>query len=154
VRGVGWEFAHVAIDDASRLAYAEVLPDEGRDASSAFLERALVWFAALDVRVERIMTDNAPAYRSRRFATLCRRHRIRHLRTRPYTPRTNGKAECFIQTALREWAYHRPYASSHLRTAGLTSWLHHYDRHRPRAVFAGLPPRSRVPMTNLLKLHS
>jgi hypothetical protein len=83
VRGVGWEFAHVAIDDASRLAYAGILPDEGRDASSAFPERALAWFAALDVRVERIMTDNAPAYRSRRFATLCRRHRIRHLRTRP-----------------------------------------------------------------------
>jgi transposase InsO family protein len=147
-RGAGWEFTHVAIDDASRLAYAEVLPSDGRDDSTAFLERALAWLAGYGITVQRVMTDNGSAYRSRTFATLCRRHGLRHLRTKPYTPRTNGKAERFIQTALREWAYTRPYAGSPDRTAELRPWMHAYNHHRPHSAIGGQPPSSRAPMSN------
>jgi transposase InsO family protein len=163
-RGAGWEFAHVAVDDASRLAYAEVLPSEGQDDSTAFLERALAWLAGYGIRVERVMTDNGPAYRSRTFATLCRRHGMKHIRTKPYTPRTNGPvgfadippgdrakgpiAERFIQTALREWAYTRPYPSSRQRADHLGPWIHRYNHHRPHTAIAGLPPSSRAPVNN------
>ena len=111
-RGVGWDFVHVAIDDATRLAYVEVLPDERRGSATAFLVRALRWFRARGVRVERVMTDNGSCYRSRLFAKALRWLGVRHIHTRPYTPKTNGKAERFIQTLLREWAYAIPYRSS------------------------------------------
>jgi transposase InsO family protein len=148
-RGAGWEFAHVAIDDASRLAYVEVLPSEGQDDATAFLERALAWFASYGITVERVMTDNGSAYRSRTFARACRLHGLRHIRTKPYTPRTNGKAERFIQTALREWAYRRAYAASRQRTDELRPWIHRYNHHRPHTACAGLPPSSRAPVNNL-----
>ena len=110
-RGIGCEHLHVAIDDASRLAYTEVLPSLGREDATAFLNRAIAWFARLGVTVERVMTDNGSAYRSKLFAQAVQSAGARHIRTRPYTPRTNGKAERFIQTSLREWAYAGPYIS-------------------------------------------
>ena len=132
-RHSGWEILHVAIDDAARLAYSEMLPDERKSSAIAFLDRALGWFGRHGVAVERVMTDNGSAYRSHAFRRACAAAGLRHLRTRPYTPRTNGKAERFIQTALREWAYARPYASSSQRTQAIAPWLHHYNHHRPHA---------------------
>ena len=155
-RGAGWEFAHVAIDDASRLAYIEVLRDERKASAIAFLDRALAWFRALGVEVARIMTDNGSAYRAKTFAAACRRHGLKHLFTRPYTPRTNGKAERFIQTALREWSYATAYPTSAARTAALPPWLHHYNWHRPHTSLAGHAPISRLGLAdnNLVRLHS
>jgi transposase InsO family protein len=147
-RGAGWEILHVAIDDAARLAYSEVLPDERKASAVAFLGRALAWFGRLGVTVERIMTDNGSAYRAHAFRRACADAGLRHLRTRPYTPRTNGKAERFIQTALREWAYARPYASSSERTHAIDPWLHHYNHHRPHAGINALTPAARL--NNLL----
>jgi transposase InsO family protein len=117
--GAGWEFVHVAVDDASRLAYVEILPDEKRQSVTGFLVRALRWFRRLGIRVERVMSDNGSGYVSRLFRKACRLLRLRHIRTRPYTPKTNGKAERFIQTLLREWAYALPYRSSDTRAADL-----------------------------------
>ena len=131
--GAGWEFVHVAVDDASRLAFVEVLPDEQRQSVTGFLVRALRWFKSLGIRVERVMTDNGSGYVSRLFRKACRMLRLRHLRTRPYTPKTNGKAERFIQTLLREWAYALPYRSSETRAADLPRWLRHYNLERPHA---------------------
>jgi transposase InsO family protein len=147
-RGAGWEILHVAIDDAARLAYSEVLPDERKASAVAFLDRALAWFARHGVTVERIMTDNGSAYRAHAFRRACADAGLRHLRTRPYTPRTNGKAERFIQTCLREWAYARPYASSSERTQAIDPWLHHYNHHRPHAGINALTPAARL--NNLL----
>jgi transposase InsO family protein len=147
-RGAGWEILQVAIDDAARLAYSEVLPDERKASAIAFLDRARAWFARHGVTVERIMTDNGSAYRSHAFRRACADAGLRHLRTRPYTPRTNGKAERFIQTALREWAYARPYASSRERTHAIDPWLHHYNHHRPHAGINALTPAARL--NNLL----
>jgi transposase InsO family protein len=138
--GAGWEFVHVAVDDASRLAYVEVLPDEKRQATTGFLVRALRWFKHLGIRAERVMTDNGSGYVSRLFRKACRMLRLRHLRTRPYTPKTNGKAERFIQTLLREWAYALPYRSSDRRAADLPRWLRHYNRERPHASLARQSP--------------
>jgi transposase InsO family protein len=138
--GAGWEFAHVAVDDASRLAYVELLPDEKRQSVTGFLVRALRWFRRLGIRVERVMTDNGSGYVSRLFRKACRILRLRHLRTRPYTPKTNGKAERFIQTLLREWAYALPYRSSNTRVADLPRWLRHYNHERPHASLAGQSP--------------
>ncbi len=143
-RGAGWEYVHVAIDDASRLAYVEVLRDETGATSVGFLRRAFAWFGRLGVQVERIMTDNGSGYCSRRFAAGCAALRLRHLRTRPYRPCTNGKAERFIQTLLREWAYAMPYRNSSLRIRALRSWLRYYNRERPHGSLAGLPPFSRL----------
>ena len=126
--GIGWEVLHVCIDDASRLAYSEILPDEKKESAIGFLGRALTWLAGQGISVERIMTDNGSAYRSNAFRAAVTAAGARHKRTRPYTPRTNGKAERFIQTSLREWAYARPYASSQERSAALVPWLHHYNR--------------------------
>jgi transposase InsO family protein len=131
--GAGWEFVHVAVDDASRLAFVEVLPDEKRQSVTGFLVRALRWFKRLGIRVERVMTDNGSGYVSRLFRKACRMLRVRHLRTRPYTPKTNGKAERFIQTLVREWAYALPYRSSDTRAADLPRWLRHYNLERPHA---------------------
>ena len=111
-RGIGWDFLHVCVDDASRLAFTEILPDERKESAVAFLERALAWFAGLGVTVERVMTDNGSAYRSHAFRQAIHDAGLKHKRTRPYTPRTNGKAERFIQTSLREWAYLQAFASS------------------------------------------
>jgi transposase InsO family protein len=138
--GAGWEFVHVAIDDASRLAYVEVLADERRQSCTGFLVRALRWFRERGIRVERVMSDNGSGYVSRLFAKACRLLRIRHLRTRPYTPKTNGKAERFIQTLLREWAYALPYRSADSRAADLPRWLAWYNIHRPHAGLAGRTP--------------
>jgi transposase InsO family protein len=149
-RGIGWDFVHVCVDDASRLAYAEILVDERHESAVAFLGRALAWFAGLGVAVERVMTDNGSAYVSQAFREACKAARVKHKRTRPYTPRTNGKAERFIQTSLREWAYHQPFASSTERAAAMRPWLHRYNRHRPHAALGGQPPFTRLPKDNLL----
>jgi transposase InsO family protein len=141
-RGAGWEHVHVCIDDASRLAYSEVLPDERQESAVPFLERAVGWFACRGVTVERVMTDHGSAYRSQRWRHACGALAVRHVKTKPYTPRTNGKAERFIQTSLREWAYARPYASSRERTAALVPWLAHYNTARPHAALAHRPPAS------------
>jgi transposase InsO family protein len=138
--GAGWEFVHVAVDDASRLAYVEVLADERRRSCTGFLVRALRWFKERGVRVERVMSDNGAGYVSRLFRKACRLLRIRHIRTRPYTPKTNGKAERFIQTMLREWAYALPYRSAESRAADLPRWLTFYNQQRPHAGIGGLAP--------------
>ena len=136
-RGIGWEHLHVAIDDASRLAYTELLPDERKQSAVAFLERALAWFASLGVSVERVMSDNGSAYRSTDFRAAIAAAGLRHIRTRPYTPRTNGKAERFIQTSLREWAYARPFLSSDQRAKAMPAWLADYNTRRPHAALNG-----------------
>jgi len=143
-RGAGWEFAHVCIDDHSRLAYVEMLPDEKGDTAAGFLQRALAWFADQGIAVQRVMTDNGSCYVSKRFARLCRANRLRHIRTRPYTPKTNGKAERFIQTLIREWAYGRVYASSAQRNSLLARWLHHYNHRRPHGGIGHQPPITRI----------
>jgi transposase InsO family protein len=147
-KGIGWDFLHVCVDDASRLAYTEVLPSEGQHDTTAFLERAVAWLNRHGVAVERVMTDNGSAYRSKLFAAALRHAGARHVRTRPYTPRTNGKAERFIQTTLREWAYARPYGSSDERAAAIKPWTHDYNLSRPHSGIKGLSPWKRV--NNLL----
>jgi transposase InsO family protein len=154
--GAGWEFVHVAIDDASRIAFSSLHPDErGRSACQALLQ-ALRYYHGLGIRFTRIMTDNGSCYRSRKFRRLVRRLGLRHLRTKPYTPRTNGKAERFIQTSLREWAYARSYESSAQRAQHLRPWLHHYNWHRPHASLGYNPPISRASLllNNVLGLHT
>jgi len=144
--GAGYDFVHVAVDDASRLAYVEVLPDETRSSTTGFLVRTLRWFRQRGIKVERIMTDNGSGYIARLFAKACRRLGLRHIRTKPYTPKTNGKAERFIQTLLREWAYAIPYKSSDNRNDDLPRWLRWYNHHRPHGALAGSPPISRLPL--------
>jgi transposase InsO family protein len=155
-RVAGWEYVHVAIDDASRVALASVASNECADTAIAFLEAAVDHFQQRGVTIERVMTDNGSAYVSRAFRDACARLRIRHLRTRPYTPKTNGKAERFIQTCLREWAYAEAYPTSAQRTAALNHWLHHYNWHRPHTALKSNPPISRLNLdgNNLLRLHS
>ncbi len=140
VRGIGWEALHVAIDAYSRVVYAEVLPDEREATTVGFLARALAWYAALGVHVRAVLTDNGSAYRSRRVAALFAAERITHKRTRPYTPRTNGKVERVIQTLLREWAYVRPYPSSQRRTEWLARYLATYNEDRGHSALNYLPP--------------
>lgn len=149
--GAGFEVAHVCIDDHSRLAYAEVLPNERKETTAAFLNRALDHFRHLGIAVARIMTDNGSSYRSSLIADLCRSRRLRHIFTRPYTPRTNGKAERFIQTAMREWVYARSYDHSKQRADALPAWLHSYNHHRPHRGIGGRAPISRLPADNLLQ---
>ncbi|HUJ30517.1 MAG TPA: IS481 family transposase [Candidatus Acidoferrum sp.] len=139
----GWEYVHVAIDDHSRIAFSQVAPNEQAASAVAFLESALAWYARLGIRVRRVLTDNGPCYQSRAFRALCQHRGVKHIRTRPYTPRTNGKAERFIQTALREWAYACAYNTSEERAAHLPRWLHDYNWHRPHASLGGAPPISR-----------
>jgi transposase InsO family protein len=155
-RGAGFEFVHVAIDDASRLAFSQILPDEKKESAIAFLKALVANYASLGVTVTRVMTDNGSCYRSREFATACRELGLRHIKTRPYTPRTNGKAERFIQTALREWAYAQAYPTSNQRAAALPAWLHRYNWHRPHGSLQSKPPINRLGLAadNLLRLHS
>jgi transposase InsO family protein len=143
-RQVGWEYVHVCIDDATRLAYVEVLSDETAATAIGFLRRALGFYAAHGIRVERLMTDNGPAYVSLAHALACRALGLRHLRTRPYRPRTNGKAERFIRTLLGGWAYGAIYASSQQRTAALSIWLAHYNYRRPHGALSHHPPAARL----------
>jgi transposase InsO family protein len=151
-RGAGWDFVHVAVDDATRLAYVEVLPDERKESATAFLRRALTWFAARGIKVERVMTDNGACYRSRLFRQVLDGRTIRHIRTRPYTPRTNGKAERFIQTLIREWAYGATYASSAARNRDLPRWLDWFNLRRPHSALKGQAPT--IALNNLVRSHS
>ena len=144
VRGAGWEFAHVCVDDHTRLAYVEVLPDERSTTAMAFLRRALAWYRARGIEVQRIMTDNGSCYVSNRFAALCHERGIRQIFTRPYTPKTNGKAERFIQTLTQKWAYKRAYRTSALRTSALRPWIKHYNHERPHRGIGMKPPMTRL----------
>jgi transposase InsO family protein len=130
-RGVGWEFVHVAIDDASRLAFSQIMPNEKKESATAFLKAAVAYYNSLGITVARVMTDNGSCYRAFKFRETCRELGLKHIRTKPYTPKTNGKAERFIQTALREWAYAQAYPTSEHRAAELPAWLHRYNWHRP-----------------------
>ncbi|MPS35729.1 MAG: IS481 family transposase [Stenotrophomonas sp.] len=153
-RGIGWEYVHLAIDDHSRVAFASIEPDERGTSACKALIRTVRYYRSLGVCFERVLTDNGTCYRSRRFQRLLRRLGMRHLRTRPYTPRTNGKAERLVQTSLREWAYARAYDNSGQRAGALHDWLHHYNWHRPHASLGYKPPISRIPLNNVLGLHS
>jgi transposase InsO family protein len=143
-KGVGWEFVHVCVDDATRLAYAEVLPDEKGATAAGFLGRAVAWFATLGVEVEAVMSDNGACYRSGAHAEACVELGLRHLRTRPYRPRTNGKAERFIQTLQNKWAYGAIFGSSAERTAALPGWLTHYNFRRRHGSLGHRPPGARL----------
>lgn len=154
-RGVGWEFVHVCIDDASRIAFSQILPDEKASSAVSFLKAAIDYYAGLGVTVTRVMTDNGSCYKAFAFRDACKTLGLRHIRTKPYTPRTNGKAERFIQTALREWAYAQKYQTSDRRAAELPFWLHRYNWHRPHGGIKLQTPISRLALAedNLLRLH-
>src|SRR5918999_997912 len=144
-RGAGWEYVHSIVDDCSRLAYSEIHPDETAATVTAFTRRALDWFLEQGIVCERLMSDNAFAYtRNRSLRELLWRRAIRHLRTRPYTPRTNGKVERFHQTLMREWAYALEYASSDARRQALPHWINHYNERRTHSALGNRPPRARV----------
>ena len=155
-RGVGWEYVHVAVDDHSRIAFAKVMPSEKKRSATAFLKATLGYYESLGVKVERVMTDNGSCYKSFAFRKACKRLKLRHIRTRPYTPKTNGKAERFIQSSLREWAYAQAYQNSGERKAELPTWLHRYNWHRPHAGIDDKTPISRLGLTedNVLRLHT
>jgi transposase InsO family protein len=154
--GIGWEFVHVCIDDASRVAFVQVMPNQRKESAVAFLEAAVAYYASLGVTIERVMTDNGSCYRSKTFRAACNRLGLRQIFTKPYTPKTNGKAERFIQTALREWAYARAYHNSDQRSAELPNWLHRYNWHRPHAGLKSKIPISRIRLAedNLLRFHT
>jgi len=156
MRGIGWEFVHVCIDDASRIAFSKVMKTERKGCAVAFLKAAVAYYASLGVKVARVMTDNGSCYKSFAFGRACKQLGIRHIRTKPYTPKTNGKAERFIQTSLREWAYARAYQTSKQRADELPHWLHHYNWHRPHGSIGAMPPISRLGLArnNLLRLHN
>jgi transposase InsO family protein len=146
--GAGWEFVHVCVDDATRLAYVEVLGDEKAKTAVGFLRRALAFYASHGIAVEQLMTDNGPAYISIAHAIACRALGIRHIRTRPRRPRTNGKAERFIRTMLGGWAYGAIYRDSQQRTAALSGWLDFYNWRRPHGSLARKPPGTRLAELN------
>jgi transposase InsO family protein len=154
--GAGWEFVHVCIDDASRIAFSQIMPDEKSQSAVPFLKAAFAYYASLGVTVSRVMTDNGSCYKSFAFRDACKELAIKHVRTRPYTPKTNGKAERFIQTALREWAYAQSYQSSDRRADELPTWLHRYNWHRPHGGIKLQTPISQLNLAedNLLRLHS
>jgi transposase InsO family protein len=156
VEGAGWEFLFVAVDDHARIGFTQMKPDECQDSAIAFLRASVAYFAGLGVTLRRALTDNGSAFRSKRFAAACRRLGLQHSFTRPYRPQTNGKAERFIQSALREWAYGIPYHHSTERTAMLKRWNHHYNWHRPHQGIGGVAPMSRLSRSrnNLLTLHT
>ena len=155
-RGVGWEYVHVCIDDHSRIAFAQILPDERKNSAITFLKAAVAYYKSLGITIERVMTDNGSCYKSHDFRKTCRALKIKHIRTKPYTPKTNGKAERFIQTALREWAYARAYQTSDQRGAVMPRWIHRYNWHRPHASLKYNTPISRLTTSedNLLRLHN
>jgi len=155
-RGIGWEFVHVCIDDHSRIAFAQVMPTERKECAIAFLKAAIAYYKGLGVTVQRVMTDNGSCYVSKAFRKACKRLRLKHIRTKAYTPKTNGKAERFIQTALREWAYAQAYPTSDRRAQQLPIWLHRYNWHRPHGSLLSNTPISRLGLTgnNLLRLHN
>ena len=154
--GAGWEFLFVAIDDHARIGFTDMYADERKASAIQFLSNTVAYFGSLGVRVRRLLTDNGSAFRSKAFAKACRRLRIKHSFTRPYRPQTNGKAERFIQSALREWAYGIPYNHSSERTDMLDRWIHHYNWHRPHQGIGGLAPIRRLAQSrnNLLTLHT
>ena len=154
-RGIGWEFVHVCIDDHSRVAFTQILPDEKKTSAVAFLKAAVAYYQSLGVTVQRVMTDNGSCYKSSAFRDACRDLGLRHIRTRPYTPKTNGKAERFIQSALREWAYAKAYDTSIQRAKELPDWIHRYNWHRPHGSLNAKTPISKLGLSedNLLSLH-
>jgi transposase InsO family protein len=153
-RGIGWEMVHLAIDDHSRVSFAKVLSDEKAVSCVQFLHDAVAYYASLGVHIQRVMTDNGKGFKNT-FKAACDELGIRHIKTRPYTPKTNGKAERFVQTSLREWAYVRPYETSAKREAALQPFLHRYNWHRPHCALNRQPPMSRIPaVSNLLELNS
>ena len=154
-RGAGWEYLHIAIDDHSRIAYTAMMPDQTAASSTAFLNEAVAYYRRFGIHTREVMTDNGPCYYAFRFAAACQQLGIKHRRTRIYTPRTNGKAERFIQTAIREWAYARKYQNSQERKNELKPWTHQYNWHRPHASLNQLPPISRLGwnVNNLLRHH-
>jgi|TARA_B100000315_G_scaffold78647_1_gene72024 transposase InsO family protein len=154
-RGIGWEFVHVAIDDHSRIAFSQVLVSERKECAIAFLKAAVAWYKRLGITIERLMTDCGSCYRSKAFNKLCQALAIRHIYTKPYTPKTNGKAERFIQSSLREWAYAQAYQTSEQRKQELPHWLHHYNWHRPHAGINRQTPisRSGSNVNKLMRLH-
>ena len=156
VDGAGWEFLFVAVDDHARIGFTQMYPDERQEAAIAFLRASCTYFAGLGVTIRRVLTDNGSAFRAKGFAAACRKLRVKHSFTRPYRPQTNGKAERFIQSALREWAYGIPYRRSTERTAMLKRWTHHYNWHRPHQGIGGIAPMSRLSRSrnNLLTLHN
>jgi transposase InsO family protein len=153
---VGWEFVHVCIDDHSRVAFSQIHPDETAQSAVPHLKAAVAYYASLGVAVSRVMTDNGACYKSHAFRDACAELGLKHIRTRPYTPKTNGKAERFIQTSLREWAYAKAYPSSNHRAAELPAWLHRYNWHRPHGGIGSKTPISRLDLAadNLMRLHS
>jgi transposase InsO family protein len=152
-RGIGWQMVHLAIDDHSRVSFARVLADEKALSCVQFLREAVAYYASLGVRVQRVMTDNGTGYKNT-FRAACDALGIRHVKTRPYTPKTNGKAERFVQTSLREWAYARPYITSAQREQALQPFLHRYNWHWPHCALNHQPPMSRIPaVSNLLELN-
>ena len=156
VKGAGWEYLHVVIDDHSRIAFAALLPTEGYLSALSFLEASLAFFAKLGARAQRLMTDNGSCYRAKIFKRACLNHGLRHIYTRFYRPKTNGKAERFIQTICKEWAYAQSYAHSDERQAHLLPWLHRYNWHRPHTSLKNKTPISRLPLSgdDLLRLHT
>jgi transposase InsO family protein len=152
----GWEYLFVAIDDHARIGFTDMYPDEKKASAAQFLHNTVAYFRSLGVQPKRILTDNGACFQSNDFAEACRTHKLKHSFTRPYRPQTNGKAERFIQSALREWAYGIPYHHSSERTAMLERWIHHYNWHRPHQGIKGLAPAARLAQSknNLLTLHT
>ena len=155
-RGVGWEYVHVCIDDNSRVAFSQILPDEKAVSAVAFLSAAVAYYKSLGVTVTRVMTDNGSCYKAFDFRDACTGLGVKHVRTKPYTPKTNGKAERFVQTALREWANAQAYPTSDRRADELPVWLHRYNWHRPHGGIKSKTPISRLALSedNLLRLHN
>ena len=155
-RGVGWEYVHICIDDASRIAVTDIYPDEKATSAIACLSASVAYHHGLGIKVSRVMTDNGSCYKAKTFAAACKTLNLKHIRTKPYTPKTNGKAERFIQTALREWAYARAYQTSDQRKHHLPDWTHMYNWHRPHGGIGSKPPISRLGLSpdNLLRIHS
>ena len=156
VNGAGWEFLFVAIDDHARIGFSDMYPNERQESAVQFLRNAVAYFASLGVRIKAVLTDNGSAFRSKDFNRACVKLRLKHRYTRAYRPQTNGKAERFIQSALREWAYGFTYQQSNQRTEALDAWMHHYNWHRPHQGIGGLSPMARLKKSrnNLLTLHN
>jgi transposase InsO family protein len=154
-RGAGREFLFVAIDDHARIGFTDMYPDEGKNSALQFVRNAVAYYQSLGVHVKRLLTDNGSAFRAKEFAQACLELGVKHRFTRPYRPQTNGKAERFIQSALREWAYGFVYQNSLQRTGQLDAWIHHYNWHRPHQGIGGVAPMTRLKTSrnNLLTLH-